>query len=340
MTATRTLSFRLYPSRLQAEAMARKHALLKDLWNAALEERIGAFRKGVRLRYGDQAAAIKHVRLDVGGWQGLVHTHEAQVVLKRLDLAFQSFFRRLKAGATPGFLRFKSADRFPGWGYQEHGNGFHVEMREGWRHGHVRLFGIGRMRMRGIARTPGRICKADVLRDAFGWRLSVVVETDCAMRAPAAGPAAGIDWGVSTFATLALEDGSFREIENPRHLDAEAEGLRERGRRLSALSRARRISRRGAQRARRALARAPAEGIAQEGLLAQDLGAAGRAPPADRHRSAGGAGHDGLRPRHGRGPGPQRGPEGGPEQIDPGHGPGRVPEHAPIQSGRGWFGVS
>lgn len=259
MTATRTLSFRLYPSRLQAEAMARKHALLKDLWNAALEERIGAFRKGVRLRYGDQAASIKHVRLDVGGWQGLVHTHEAQVVLKRLDLAFQSFFRRLKAGATPGFPRFKSADRFPGWGYQEHGNGFHVEMREGWRHGHVRLFGIGRMRMRGIARTPGQICKADVLRDAFGWRLSVVVETDCAMRAPAAGPAAGIDWGVSTFATLALEDGSFREIENPRHLDAEAEGLRERGRRLSALSRARRISRRGAQRARRTLARAHAK---------------------------------------------------------------------------------
>ena len=48
------------------------------------------------------------------------------------------------------------------------------------------------MRMRGRARTPGRICKADVLRDAFGWRLSVVVETDCAERPPATGPAAGL----------------------------------------------------------------------------------------------------------------------------------------------------
>ena len=35
---------------------------------------------------------------------------------------FQDFFRRLKVGQKPGFPRFKSADRFPGWGYQEHGN--------------------------------------------------------------------------------------------------------------------------------------------------------------------------------------------------------------------------
>lgn len=259
MTATRTLSFRLYPSRLQAEALARKHGMLKDLWNAALEERIGAWRKGVRISRSDQEKALREIRLDVGGWQGLVHTHEAQVVLKRLDLAFQAFFRRIKAGQKPGFPRFRSAERFPGWGYKEHGNGFRVEMREGWRHGHVKLFGIGRMRMRGIARTPGRICKADVLRDAFGWRLSVVVETDCAERAPATGPAAGMDWGVSTFATLALEDGSFSEVANPRHLDAEAETLREKSRSLSALSRARKISRSAARRARKRLARAHAK---------------------------------------------------------------------------------
>ena len=177
------------------------------------------------------------------------------MVLKRLELAFQAFFRRLRKGGKPGFPRFRSADRFAGWGYKEHGNGFRAEMREGWRHGHVTLFGIGRMRMRGRARTPGRICKADVLRDAFGWRLSLVVETDCAERAPATGPAAGLDWGVSTFATLALADGSFVEIENPRPLEAEAEALREAGRGLSALARARKISKRALKKARKALAR-------------------------------------------------------------------------------------
>ena len=120
--------------------MTAKHGLLKDLWNAALEERVSAWRKGHRITRSDQEKALREIRLDVGGWRGLVHTHEAQVVLKRLDLAFQGFFRRLAAGGKPGFPRFKSADRFPGWGYKEHGNGFRIEMREGWRHGHVTLF--------------------------------------------------------------------------------------------------------------------------------------------------------------------------------------------------------
>lgn len=255
MIATRSIIFRLYPSRAQDEAMLRKHGMLKDLWNAALEERIGAWRHGVRINLSHQEKALKDMRADVGGWHGLVHTHEAQTVLKRLDLAFRAFFRRVKSGEKPGFPRFRSADRFRGWGYKEHGNGFRVEMRDGRRHGHVTLFGIGRMRMRGRARTPGRILKADVSRSAFGWSLNLVVETACAERAPARGPAAGLDWGVANFATLALQDGTFQAIPNPRHLDREAEELRDAGRRLSARARARKISRCAVRHERKRLAR-------------------------------------------------------------------------------------
>lgn len=256
MTATRSLSFKLYPSPAQAAALARKHLMLKDLWNAALEERIGAWRHSqTRVSRSDQEKALKEIRLGLEGWCGLVHTHEAQVVLKRLDLAFQAFFRRLRAGETPGFPRFKSAERFRGWGYKEHGNGFRVEMRDGGRHGHATLFGIGRMRMRGIARTPGRVLKADVTRTVHGWMLNVVVETGCAERAPAEGQAVGLDWGVSTFATLAHEDGAFEELPNPRQWDLEAEDLKAEQRRLSAAARARKISRRALRKHRRALAR-------------------------------------------------------------------------------------
>jgi putative transposase len=255
MSATRSLSFKLYPSKSQAEALWRKHVMLKDLWNAALEERIGAWRKGVRIRRSDQEKALKHIRQDVEGWRGLIHTHEAQIVLKRLDLAFDGFFRRVKAGQTPGFPRFRSADRFRGWGYKEHGNGFKVEMRDGGRHGFVKLFGIGRMRMRGIARTPGSVLKADVTYSTRGWYLNVVVETGCAERARPTGGAIGLDWGLSEFATIAHEDGSFEALANPRHLDAEADDLRAEQRRLSAAARARKITGRALVRHRKALAR-------------------------------------------------------------------------------------
>ena len=110
-TATRSISFRLYPDKRQRALLGRKHTVLKDLWNAALEERIGAWRRGVRIRLSDQEKALKTVRAEVDGWRGLVHTHEAQTVLKRLELAFQAFFRRIREGQTPGFPRFRSADR-------------------------------------------------------------------------------------------------------------------------------------------------------------------------------------------------------------------------------------
>ena len=255
-SATRTISFRLYPAPSQEAALWRKLCFLKDLWNAALEERIGAWRHGVRIGIADQEKLLKEVRSDIPGWKGLVHTHEAQSVLKRLDLAFQSFFRRVRAGQKPGFPRFRSAQGFRGWSYKEHGNGFRVVMRPGWRHGHVTLSGVGRMRIRGCARTPGRILKADVLRDGFGWKLSVVVDTDCAERAQAEdAQAAGLDWGVADFATLAFENGTFEKVPNPRLLAAETEALREEQRRLSSPARARKISKRAHGKARRDLAR-------------------------------------------------------------------------------------
>ncbi len=42
-------------------------------------------------------------------------SHALQQTLRRLDLAFAAAFRRVKAGQTPGFPRFKSAKRFSGF---------------------------------------------------------------------------------------------------------------------------------------------------------------------------------------------------------------------------------
>ena len=38
---------------------------------------------------------------------------------RKLDLAFQAFFRRIKAGQTPGFPRFKASQRFSGFCYPD-----------------------------------------------------------------------------------------------------------------------------------------------------------------------------------------------------------------------------
>jgi putative transposase len=257
MFERRVISCKLYPSVAQYALLLQKKALLKDLWNAALEERIGAWRLARKsISVGAQKKAIKTIRLDVPGWLGLVHTHEAQSVLERLDRAFEAFYRRCKAGQTPGFPRFRSLDRFSGWGYLEHRNGFRVDLRADGKHGHVRLFGIGRMRIRGKARMTGRICKADVIHTARGWFLSVVIETSQAMRPKATGGAMAYDWGIADYASMACEDGNFRTVANPRHLNRELEVLKSRARELSKQARRRAIAGGALRKARRALAKA------------------------------------------------------------------------------------
>jgi len=73
-----------------------------------------------------------------------LNAQASQVTLKRLDLAFQHFFRRVRDGETPGYPRFKSIKRFPGWGFKTHGDGFTFQPGAGWKGGTVRLAGIGK----------------------------------------------------------------------------------------------------------------------------------------------------------------------------------------------------
>jgi putative transposase len=95
-----------------------------------------------------------------------LNAQSAQVTLKRVDLALNAFFRRVREGETPGFPRFKLYDRFPGFGYKHHGDGFRFTPGKGWKHGKLRLSGVGTMQARGEARTPGKIVRADIMRKA------------------------------------------------------------------------------------------------------------------------------------------------------------------------------
>ena len=225
--------------------------LHRALYNAALEERIEAYRKaGKSIGFADQCKSATAIRLDDPAYRGL-NAQSLQVTLKRLDRAFQNFFRRVKAGQTPGFPRFKGRDRFPGFGFKHHGDGFRFTPGIGWRHGSLRLSGIGEMRARGEARTPGEVVCCDVQRRADGWWLSLVVA--CEPHREAGIGVVGIDWGVETYATTCTGPMQFDAVENERFGAAEAEALQEQQRALSRALRGKRSHR--AQKARRLLAK-------------------------------------------------------------------------------------
>ena len=257
-STTRRLSYKMYPTPRQAAALDRKLWWLRDLWNAALAERRDAWEKQSKsISFYDQCKGVKILARDLDGWKGCVHTHEAQSVLKRLQVAFEAFFRRAQDGdEEPGYPRFKGRNRFKGWGYKEHGNGFRMLQDSTMRHGKVRISNVGEIRLRGVPRTPGRVLSADVTRRHDGWFLSVVVDTDCAERPAApAGSANAFDLGVETARVEAREDGTFRAVANPRLLAAELDAIREDQRALSKLERERKVSKNAAKRARKRLSR-------------------------------------------------------------------------------------
>ncbi|MHB8480715.1 MAG: RNA-guided endonuclease InsQ/TnpB family protein, partial [Vulcanimicrobiaceae bacterium] len=211
---SRKVVYRLYPSRSQETALLDMLGLHQRLYNAALEQRIAAWRlQRKSLSAYDQSRDLTGLRASDERYAGL-NAQSAQVTLQRLHLAFGAFFRRCKKGETPGFPRFKAFDRYSGWGYKTHGDGFRFVPGDGNRHGRLRLSGIGTIPVRGRARTPGETKTCEIAHKAGRWYASLTLA--CEPQRKAGTQAIGLDWGVETFATLAHEDQAFSTIENPR----------------------------------------------------------------------------------------------------------------------------
>jgi len=126
----------------------------------------------------------------------------------------------------------------PGFGFKSHGDGWRFTPGPDGKHGTLRLQGVGTMRARGQPRQEGAITSCELMHKRGIWHLSRTLE--CPVIERQSGPeACGLDWGVETFAMLALPDGTSELIENPRFYRAgkakerEREHVRDRRKRRS-----------------------------------------------------------------------------------------------------------
>ena len=254
----RRVTYKLYPSKAQADALEAMCDLHRRLYNAALEERISAWKlAGTSIGYSAQCKSLTEIRADLPEYRAL-NAQSAQVTLKRLDEAFGHFFRRCREGGAPGFPRFKSRDRFSGWGYKAHGDGFRFVPGTGWRNGHLKLTGIGWMQARGRARTPGEVKTCAIMRKCDGWFLSLVVACEPHREVDADAHAIGaVDSGNETWMTIGRSPDDFETIENERFWQAARDEIRADQRALSKAVRSGKLKKRSrkALRAKTALAR-------------------------------------------------------------------------------------
>jgi putative transposase len=228
----RKVTYRLYPTARQEWRLLEMLVLHQRLYNAALEQRIKVWRGWQKsLSFADQCKDLTELRAESAEYRQ-INAQSEQVTLRRVDLAFRNFFRRLKnREEKAGFPRFKSVERFSGFGYKEHGDGWALQAGEGGKHGKLRLSGVGLIKMRGKARVNGEVKTLEITRKAGNWYASVTIS--CKPERASGEKKAGIDWGVKTFATIAYEDGAVKPIENPRHLRTKLPSLKQAQKELS-----------------------------------------------------------------------------------------------------------
>jgi putative transposase len=173
-----------------------------ELYNAALEERRGAWRWERRsVSYFDQCRTLTELR----GVRPDIHGQGVKVcrgTLKRLDLAFSAFYRRCKAGQTPGFPRFKSVRRWNSVQWDEP-NGWRLDTDRRRLHVH----GIGDIKVRlhrSFRGTPRAIA---VAREGRRWWVTVRCVGVPGEPLPRTGRSIGLDLGVCNL--VATSDGTL-----------------------------------------------------------------------------------------------------------------------------------
>ena len=194
--------FRLLPAKAQHRALEKILESQRQLYNAALEERIGTHRKAdVSLTYRDQTKGLTEWRRSDAEASALPVCLQ-RATLKRLHEAYRGFFRRVRKGRKPGLPRYRGKGWFQSFGFSEFCG---ITLKNG----RLRFKGMpGGLRVHWHRHLPAgaspRTCAFK--RDTKGWTVSFAVAI--AVAEPRTGDrTVGLDLGISTFA--ALSDGGF-----------------------------------------------------------------------------------------------------------------------------------
>ncbi|MET8331942.1 transposase [Streptomyces sp. NPDC005181] len=211
----RAYKFLMRPTVGQAQALGE---MLRDhcsLYSGALQERRDAYRhvSKTSIKYGMQSAQLKDIRAFDPDRQGRWSFSSQQATLRRLDKAFQAFFRRIKSGDTPGHPRFRGANWFDTVEFPKDGDGCRWDSTPHDPVTRVRLQGVGHVKVNQHRAVIGKVKTISVKREGRKWFVVLTAEQDRPEPLPATGSVVGIDLGIANF--LADSGGGF--VQNPRH---------------------------------------------------------------------------------------------------------------------------
>jgi putative transposase len=212
--------YRLYPTQAQETALTGTLETCRQVYNSLLNWRKHDYEVlGKSPSKFEQQAAFPRWKKK-NAELGEVYSQVLQNVAVRVDLAFDAFFRRVKAGETPGFPRIKGHGQYDSITYPQSGFGFCQ--------GRLRLSKIGNLAIRLHRPIDGDIKTCTVRRINSKWFVCFACEVEPELLPPSE-EQVGIDVGLKTFASLS--NGEF--VENPRFFRRDEKALAKAQRKLS-----------------------------------------------------------------------------------------------------------
>jgi putative transposase len=209
----RAWKFRIYPSKSQEKCLEQHLYGCKELWNQLLE-----YTKNCHEETG-KFPTRRQLYLQTKGTP--VFSQVAQNVADRLFKSIRGMMLKKKAGKIAGFPRFKPIERMKSLTYPQFG--FKLDRR-------INLSGIGSIPIKKHREIEGNVKTLTVKRMPSGKWFAVFTSEVEGMQAPKKQSSAmGMDLGIEHFAYLS--DGE--SIENPRHLKAAEQRLKDARKHLS-----------------------------------------------------------------------------------------------------------
>jgi putative transposase len=207
MLTTKSIKYRIYPSRSQIHLLNSTLEGCRLYYNHLLLQRKDAWEKDKKYFTCFEQQKLNKNFLDKTKYD--IYAQVIQNVAVRIDLAFKAFFRRLKNGEKPGYPRFKSYGRYDSFTYPQ--RGWKIEEKN------ILIPKIGKIKSIIHKNIEGVVKTCTVKKEADKWFIIFVYETDYSETIPETDEAVGIDVGLSNFAVFSDET----VIDNPRFFKEE-----------------------------------------------------------------------------------------------------------------------
>lgn len=196
-TIIRTFEYKIRPNKKFISACERELEHSRQIYNAALAERISCYRiTGKTLGWIEQKRHLTEARTipEIGA-----HYRRIQVdALERVDSAFQVYFRRLSEGeGKPGFPRFKGRHRY---------HTFSLEYPQSRKFplcgDKLDVPGVGTCRVRLSRPIEGKVKVIRITRRCDGWYALLVCEIEKSAPLPITGQKVSVNVGATSYATF------------------------------------------------------------------------------------------------------------------------------------------